>query len=533
VSGHPHDEEERVRLETSDQQGRIHRFETGVPGLDDVLLGGFFRGGANLILGPPGIGKTILGAQIAFHHARTGGRAVYLTVLTEPHDRLIDHLRSLRFFEERLIPDSLYFVNGYRELERGGLPAFLEVVKSTIHEHRASVVVIDGASVFSGLTSRPPDLQKFVYELNAHLSSAGCTGFLLSTGGRPVAEEAMVEAMVESITVLQARIVALRSVAELRVTKLRGSDFLNGSHHFTVTSGGVTVFPRTEAVAARRFARATPVAGEANDPDRQRAAFGIRELDKMLRGGIHAGTTTTLLGAPGSGKTLLGTSFLVHGASRGERGLFFGFFESPNLLAAKAAGVGLDVAQHARAGALAIAWQPPVEQLLDALAVRLLDAVRRQRATRVFIDGMDGFRQVAADPERLHAFFVALGGELRALGATTLLSEEMDLFHPEVLVPLQGLSATIDNLIFLRSVELRAQLRRLLAIVKLRESAHDTSLREFRITERGFAFEKTFESAEAVMTGVAREALGLDVAFAPRSSPGERPRRPPARRRRP
>jgi circadian clock protein KaiC len=523
-----------VRPGSSQHETRIQRFGTGVPGLDDVLLGGFFRGGANLIVGPPGIGKTILGAQIAFHHARTGGRAIYLTVLTEPHDRLIEHLRSMRFFEERLVPDSLYFVSGYRELEKDGLSALLQLVKSTIHEHRASALIIDGAAVLATVASTPLELQKFAYELNAHLSAAGCTGFLLSTGGRPLAEEAMLE----SITFLDERRIALRTVGELQVLKLRGSNFLKGAHHFTVGDDGITVFPRVEAVAAQRVASDVRAGQEAvswSEPDRQRprAAFGVRDLDEMLHGGVFAGSTTAILGAPGSGKTLLGTGFLVQGARHGERGLYFGFFEPPERLAVKAAGVGLDVAEHARAGTLAFVWQPPVERLLDPLAARLLDGVRRQRATRVFIDGIDGFRQVAAHPERLPAFLVALTEELRTLGATTLFSEEMELFRPEVVVRLEGMSATIDNIIFLRYVELHAQLRRLLSILKIRDSAYDTSLREFRITARGFSVERTFESAEMVMTGLAREAHGLDAAQAARTPRGgRRPRRTPAPRKR-
>src|SRR5512142_3065545 len=94
----------------------LQRFQSGVPGLDEVLLGGFFRGGVNLVVGPPGSGKTIIAGQIAFHHASAGNRVVYLTVLTEPHGRMMEHLRTMRFFEERLVPDSLYFVSGYREL---------------------------------------------------------------------------------------------------------------------------------------------------------------------------------------------------------------------------------------------------------------------------------------------------------------------------------------------------------------------------------------------------------------------------------
>jgi circadian clock protein KaiC len=435
----------------------------------------------------------------------------------------------MRFFTERVIPDALYFVSGYRELEKDGLPGLLQLVKRTTHERRASVMVIDGAAVFAGFTRAPLELQKFVYELNAHLATAGCTAFLLSTEARPLAEEAMVE----SIMILGERRIALRSVSELQVTKLRGSETLRGAHNFTISSEGITVFPRLEAVASRRAALATaadPEALSSNSEERPRAAFGVRELDEMLHGGVHVGTTSTLLGAPGSGKTLLGTSFLVHGASLGERGLYFGFSESPDRLAAKAAGVGLDIAQHVRAGTLTLMWQPPVEQLLDALAARLLDAVRTRRATRVVVDGIDGFRQAVADPERLPAFFVALAHELRALGATTLLTEETDLFRPEVVVALKGISAIVDNLIFLRYVELRARLRRLVSILKLSESAYDASLREFQITDRGFAIAKTFESAEMVMTGLAREARGLEIGRAPASSrSGRPPRRTPAR----
>jgi circadian clock protein KaiC len=404
----------------------------------------------------------------------------------------------------------------------------MKSVKSTINEHRASVLIIDGASVLTGLAHTPSELQKFAYELNAHLSAAGCTGFVLSTGGRQLAEDAMYE----SITLLEERRIALRTVSELRIVKVRGSDFLRGAHRFTVTSEGITVFPRPEAVAAHRAAAATAPhleANTSNGEEPQRAAFGIRELDAMLHGGIRVGTTTTLLGAPGSGKTLLGTSFLVHGASLGERGLYFGFFDSIDRLTIKAAAVGLDLAQHARAGTLGLVWQPPVEQLLDSIAARLLDCVRQQRATRVFIDGMDGFRQVTADPERLPAFFIALAHELLALGATTVLSAETDLFRPEVRFPLEGIAAAVDNIIFLRYVELHAQLRRLLSILKLREGAYDTSLREFRITERGFALEETFESAEMVMTGVAREAQVRDDGRPRRSSRGRPTRRSAAR----
>lgn len=58
------------------------RVESGIPRLDSILKGGFFRGGTYTLYGPPGAGKTILANQLCFNHIeRTGRHCVYFTVL--------------------------------------------------------------------------------------------------------------------------------------------------------------------------------------------------------------------------------------------------------------------------------------------------------------------------------------------------------------------------------------------------------------------------------------------------------------------
>ena len=54
--------------------------------------------------GRPGAGKTILANQACFHHASTGGHAVYVTLLAESHSRMFAHLRRMAFFDEAAIP---------------------------------------------------------------------------------------------------------------------------------------------------------------------------------------------------------------------------------------------------------------------------------------------------------------------------------------------------------------------------------------------------------------------------------------------
>jgi circadian clock protein KaiC len=481
---------------TAARTPRIARVGTGVPGLDEVLCGGLLRGGVNLVVGPPGAGKTVLAAQIAFRHAASGGRVVFVTILTEPHGRMVEHLRGMDFFEERAVGDTVYFVSGYRELEKTGLPGLLELLRSTVRERRASLLVVDGAAILTALANTQAEVQRFTHELSAFLEPAGCTGIVLSTGDASLAEQAMVE----SIVVLQTRAVAARSLRELQVTKLRGSEILEGTHPYWIGSSGISVFPRTEALAARAAAARGSAEGEASR-DPRRLAFGVGALDEMLRGGLPSMTGTSLLGAPGTGKTLLGCAFLSAGAERGERGLYFGFFEPPARLIAKLDGIGLPFRRHHDAGAIAVVWQPPVERLLDSLAKRLLHGVERTRATRVVIDGIDGFRSVAPDPGRLPGFLIGLTNELRALGATTVLTEETDLFGAELAVPLRFLSAAVDNVILLEYADPRAGERRSVSVVKVRDSAHDGSPRGLRITDAGIAVSPSRERIRAVRAG--------------------------------
>ena len=60
-----------------------------------------------------------------------------------------------------------------------------------------------------------------------------------------------------------------------------------------------------------------------------KAPTGISGLDEITFGGLPAGRPTLVSGGPGSGKTLLGVSFLVNGAeSFSEPGVLVTFEEN-------------------------------------------------------------------------------------------------------------------------------------------------------------------------------------------------------------
>src|SRR5215211_3241258 len=120
--------------ELAPQARGLLRQTTGVAGLDRILHGGFFQGGLYIITGPPGAGKTILGNQLCFHHVGSGGRAIFITLLTESHSRMLAHLGTLSFFDSAPIGSSLQYLSGYSVLLSEGLAGLLKLLRTVIRD---------------------------------------------------------------------------------------------------------------------------------------------------------------------------------------------------------------------------------------------------------------------------------------------------------------------------------------------------------------------------------------------------------------
>ncbi len=470
----------------------LTRMPTGVPGLDEVLNGGLFRGGIYIVAGSPGAGKTILGSQICCEHVRRGGQATFVTLLAETHGRMLANLQTLSFFDASFVGSSLQYVSGFAALESGGLAGLLELLRQTIRKHKTGLLVLDGM-LTTGLIARSDvDYKKFIHELQTWVSVLGCTVLFLTSarGPEPSTPE---HTMVDGIIELRAHPTGMQSLRELRVSKFRGSAYLEGAHAYRITSGGVRLYPRMEIALPRR---------SSGTASARRVSIGCEPLDQLLGGGVREGSTTLLVGSSGSGKTVLGLQFLAAGIALEERVLHFGFYEPAQDLTAKAERLGFPFESAAARGLFHMVWQPPAEQILDELGYHLLAAVRASGARRLFIDGLVGFKE-AAYSERLAGFFAVLSHELANLNVTTVITEETrELFVRKIEIPTSGVSATFHNILFLRQVEKGSELLRLLTVMKTRDSAHDRGLYQLQLTDHGVELGERFTTSEAILTGV-------------------------------
>jgi circadian clock protein KaiC len=487
------------------------RVSSGAPYLDEILGGGWLRGGLYVIGGPPGSGKTTLANQFCYSVARRGEHALFATLLVETHGRMLLHLSTMTFFDREAVGERVFYVSGNPALEEGGLDGLLVLLTKEIRERSARALVVDGMSVVREKASSLGEYRKFLHALAAAAAIHDCTTVLLVTEERqkPIHDE---YALADGIVALSAELVGLKATRGIEVLKLRGSNHLPGRHTFLINDQGVLAYPRFEAVHTQISDRI---------PDRNvRLRFGIENLDRMCMGGLVSLSSTLVLGSPGSGKTLLGLHFLTCGADEGEPGLYFGFAENAATLVGKAESVGLALRPHTESGRVRLEARAPVETLPDALAQELVLLVERHGIKRLFIDGLEPFAKEALDPERTTRFVSALLNALRDRGVTVLLTQQTNtLFGPDLHAPIKGVEAICDNLVFLRFFELGSRLSRMISVLKMRDSDNDPFLRELVITSTGVDVHGRFTELEALMTGQPRNRPNGPPAVAPKARP--------------
>ncbi len=458
----------------NDQVSAVERLHTGVPGLDRILGGGFFKSGVYMVQGLPGCGKTILANQICYSHVAQGGAAIYVTLLAESHSRMIQHISTLSFFDIKAFPDHLSYISAFHELEADGLKGLMSVLRREMKSSRVGILVLDGLVTAAEAAPTDLELKKFIHELQGIAELHECTVLLLTSGytHRMAAEHTMVDGIIE----VEDKLFDARSERSIQVRKFRGAGPLRGKHAMRIDHDGISIFPRIEALYG---GPSIPVTRTEAVPS------GIPTLDRLLGiGGIPRASATVAIGSTGTGKTTMGIHFLAASTAQ-EPGLHLGFFEAPDRLRAKARSIGHPLEQLEADGVIELLWQSPGEFMLDEIGDRVLNAVDRLGARRLVIDGLSGFLDSALYPERINRYFSCLVNELRNRQVTIFMAlETRDVVASVVSMP-WGVSGLVDNLFFLRFVHEEAQVERLLTIIKMRDTDHHAELRRIEIDGTG------------------------------------------------
>jgi circadian clock protein KaiC len=224
----------------------------------------------------------------------------------------------------------------------------------------------------------------------------------------------------------------------------------------------------------------------------KKAPTGIAGLDEITNGGLPAGRPTLVSGGPGSGKTLLGITFLVNGATLfDEPGVLMSFEENAEELAEDVASLGFDLAGLAEQGKLLVDYvhidRSEIEETgdydLEGLFVRLDLAVRSVGAKRVVLDTIESLFGGLQNETILRAELRRLFRWLRDRDLTVVITGERGAST----LTRHGLEEYVTDAVIQLDHRVHEQIStRRIRVVKYRGSQHGTNEYPFLIDAHGF-----------------------------------------------
>ena len=462
------------------QKVTIRRLATGVPGLDSILGGGLPEFSFNLIAGPPGSGKTTMAHQIMFALATPERPALFLTVLGEPPMKMLRYQQQFSFFDADKINQSVRFVNLSDELATDDFDQVLARIAQEVESTSPALVFVDSfrsIMLEAGRHKRGSlSLQQFMQQLGVLLSSWQATTFLVGeylfeTDNQPVFTVA------DGLLSLQQQVHRNSMVRKIQVVKMRGQATSPGVHTFRITGKGIEIYP---SATVREDGGLTPPA-ERPARSRARLAMGVAGLDDMLGGGLPAGFSLLVAGPSGSGKTIVATAFLAEGVRRGEPGVIVAFEQTPSQAWSRT------IDDLVRAGKIGLINTRSLDLSIDEIVQHLIELIHRMKATRVVIDSLSGFELAVAPTfrEDFRESLFRMVAALSNIGVTVLMTSELEDRYTDLRFSPYGSAFLTDAIIVQRYIEVESRLQRVMAVVKVRDSAHSSEIRQFEITDDG------------------------------------------------
>lgn len=481
-------------METKEKQHlRFERLATGVPNLDAILGGGIPELSLTIIAGVAGAGKTTLGQQIAFHNAAPERPALFLSTLGEPTLKVLRYQQQFAFFKASEVGRSLHFVS--LGPEPTDTRVLLDVIAKHLEQLSPRLLVMDSFRAVEDLLSgQPGGLRRFVHELATLLPAWQCTGLLIGECRDEDVGTGVEFTVADNVLLLSQEVHHNSVMRRIRVVKARGQAPQPGRHAFRITSSGLEVYPSLPQLPEVVW-----------QPKGPRASFGVAGLDEMMHGGVPRGQSCMVAGSSGTGKTLLALHFAVAGALAGEPSVVCTFEESRAEHVEKMAAFGWDLEELEHKRLVHMLYLRPVDLSIDEVMHNLRTAVEATGARRLVLNSISGMESALPQTERseLREGLYRMTANMTAQGLVVLLTTEVPDLMGALRITTEGISFLADNIVVLRYVEIAAKLRRALTVFKMRTSAHDNRLREYRILPgKGIVVERSFQQYSGVLTGI-------------------------------
>lgn len=236
----------------------MKRIKSGIPGLDELMEGGFPQGRTFLVSGACGSGKTTFGMQYIYSGAEYYGEpGIYVTLDERPQLLREDclnlgwDLRKLENENMLRIIDGTVARLGFPTEEEFSLPSsgidvdklLLEIL-STVKRFGAKRIVIDSVAALGLSLKNESDIRRVLLKLGYMLGKAGTTSLLISeieNESKKFSKYGVEEFLSDGVLVMHYLGVGESTARALQIVKIRGTRHSEYLHPMEVGDRGIIV----------------------------------------------------------------------------------------------------------------------------------------------------------------------------------------------------------------------------------------------------------------------------------------------------
>lgn len=478
----------------------VEKVRTGIAGFDTIANGGIPRGRCTLVSGTAGSAKTVFATHFLIEGIKQSNEnGVFVTFEESPADIRRNMLgfgwditgweRAGRwaFVDASPQPDDAdVLITGPYDF--GALMARIEAAVRRVSAQR---VALDSLAAVFGRFPDASLVRNELFRLAVSLRAMGVTALMTAERAQEYGEIArygVEEFVADNVVILRNALDEEKRRRTVEILKFRGTTHQKGEFPFTVMpEEGIVVLPLSAMELTQRSSSV-------------RIESGNGSLDEMCGGGFFRDSIVLVSGATGTGKTLMVTEFMAGGIRKGERCLLLAFEESREQLFRNAHGWGVDFEAMEREGSLRVVCQYPEAISLEDALIRIKQLIRDHRPDRVAVDSLSALERVSSI-KGFREFVIGLTSFIKHQDIAGLLTSTSATLMGGASVTEAHISTVTDSIILLRYVEINGEMRRGIAVLKMRGSRHDKDIREFSIDGAGMHVGRPFRNVVGILAG--------------------------------
>jgi len=476
----------------------VSKIPTGIEGFDHLTLGGLPQGRTTLLVGSSGSGKSLLSVEFLFRGATVFGRnGVFVTFEESPND-IVRNVKRLGWNLDQLeAQGKLAFVDAspepvaVMEVGRYDLEGLFVQIKEAIRKVDAKILVMDSIGSLFSQFSDIATIRREIFRITHMLREAGVTALMtaerLAEYGQ-ISRHGIEEFVSDNVVILRNVLEQERVRRTIQVLKVRGDSHMKGEFPFTISSSGISILP----LSAMELTQ---------ESSNRRVGTGNQTLDEMTGGGIFQDSILLISGPTGGGKTLMSTMFTAEGCRMGERVLLLAYEESKEQLLRNAQSWGVNYQELVDQGQLKIICQYPETMGLEEHLLKIRRLIEEFKPGRLVMDSISAMERVS-NLRSFREFVIGLTSFVKQQRCCALLTSTTPQLSGGESVTEAHISTITDVIMLLRYVEINCQLRRGIAVIKMRGSQHEKEIREFTIDRAGLSIGRPFKNVQNIILGI-------------------------------